>query len=262
MHCLGMVLFCALVIALPMTAVAEEPTPLFTPQATPELFQPTEQDDPHWVDETEPMVIRAQSVSAGQLSVSFAELLNSGVGAGNHLVSSLAQGTLPTLRGLTGSKGRLRFDYLYSDDAQRYGGQIVTQTFTGLGIDAEGYQWNPKDPALNNFWTGDVNVIFSTSAIPRMKVRSGAGTAFIDQGHQGDQRFGYNITHGVDVYLLGKGMVTGEIDYGKIDSDNLLHYRIAYGITLLSLEAFVGYESYKLGNLKYDGVVAGVSMWY
>ncbi|QDT35667.1 hypothetical protein [Stratiformator vulcanicus] len=227
------------------------------------LASPPAVADASWVDETEPIVIRGQSIAPVGLVGIAGDLIQlvggSTIGAATGTVNGVAGTSLSTLRSIMGSKGRLRFDYLYDDDINRYGGHLLTQTGNGVGFDAEGHYWDRHDNANDDFWTGDLNLILSLSSNPRMIFRSGAGMAFI---HVDDTDFGYNITHGVDVYLLGPFLFNAEIDWGEISGEGLLHYRVAFGAQFVGLEWFAGYDSYKLGSLRIDGLLAGASIWY
>lgn len=167
------------------------------------------------------------------------------------------------LSSLTGTKGRLRGDYLTDfDQTERIGVQWLTQGWLGLGLDTEANYWQRpvRDLGQETLWTGDLNLIYNLIPHPRFKLRSGLGAAWaIDQGKP---HAGYNITHGLDVYLLWRVMATGEIDWGAIDGDKLFRYRLALGLTYGSAEFYTGYESLRLGSERLDGWVNGVAIWY
>jgi hypothetical protein len=167
------------------------------------------------------------------------------------------------LRWMTGTSGRLRADYQTDfGGTDRIGVQALTKTWLGIGVDTEANYWQRPVPnmGIEPLWTGDLNVIYSMVPHPRFKLRSGAGAAWrIDDGKP---HAGYNLTTGLDVYLLWRFMFTGEIDYGAIRGDKLFHYRAALGLTWQGLEFFSGYDNYKLGSEHLDGWVNGVQFWY
>lgn len=167
------------------------------------------------------------------------------------------------LSAATGTSGRLRADYQTDfGGTDRIGVQALTKTWLGIGVDTEANYWQRPVPTLGiePFWTGDLNVIYSVMPHPRFKLRSGAGAAWrIDDGNP---HAGYNLTTGLDVYLLWRFMFTGEIDYGSIDDDKLFHYRAALGLTWQGLEFFSGYDNYRLGSEHLDGWVNGIQFWY
>ncbi|MDQ3331884.1 MAG: hypothetical protein M3552_14725 [Planctomycetota bacterium] len=195
-----------------------------------------------------PPVVRGQSASI--------ELLPLATGEASIKNTSL-------LSAITGTKGRLRADYLTDfDGTDRIGVQALTQTWLGLGIDTEANYWQRpvRDMGIEPLWTGDLYLIYSFVPHPRFKLRSGAGAAW--RVEDGKPHAGYNVTHGLDVYLLWRFMFSGEIDWGAIDDDKLLHYRAALGLTWRGLEFFTGYDRYKLGDERLDGWVNGVQFWY
>lgn len=171
--------------------------------------------------------------------------------------------TTSLLRWATGTAGRLRADYQTDfGGTDRIGVQAITRTWIGIGVDTEVNYWQRPVPnvGIEPLWTGDLNLIYSAVPHPRFKLRSGAGAAWRiddDRAHAG-----YNVTHGLDVYLLWRFMFSGEIDWGSIDGDKLFHYRAALGLTWEGLEIFTGYDSYKLGDERLDGWVNGVQLWY
>jgi hypothetical protein len=167
------------------------------------------------------------------------------------------------MRWATGTKGRIRGDYLTDfDDTDRIGVQTLTQGWLGLGFDAEANYWQRPVGGLGRepLWTGDLNLIYNLVPHPRFKFRSGMGAAWTVE--DGKPHAGYNVTHGLDVYLLWRAMAIGEIDWGQLDDDKLFRYRLALGLTYDSFEFFSGYESYKLGDERLDGWVNGVAWWY
>lgn len=167
------------------------------------------------------------------------------------------------MRWATGTKGRVRGDYLTDfGDTDRVGVQALTQGWLGLGFDAEANYWQRPVAGLGRepLWTGDLNLIYNLVPHPRFKFRSGMGAAWTLE--DGKPHAGYNVTHGLDVYLLWRAMAIGEIDWGALDDDKLFRYRLALGLTYDSFEFFSGYESYKLGEEKLDGWVNGVAWWY
>ena len=171
--------------------------------------------------------------------------------------------TTSWLGAVSGSSGRVRGDYLTDfDGTSRIGGNLLTFSKLGFGLDAEANYWRRPVAGLGRepLYTGDVNLIYSFPPHPRMKLRSGVGPNFrIDDGKAA---VGANITHGIDVYLLWRFMATGELDWGWLNGDKLFRYRLALGLTWKQAEIFTGYESYKLGDERLGGWVNGIAIWY
>lgn len=190
---------------------------------------------------------------------------------------ALRHGRLPSLRTVTGSRGRLRFDYFNAfdggaDDLSRYGFHALTRVGSGPGLDIGVEHWEPgsgASPGLDDpFQTGDANVLLNFRGNPRLKIRTGAGIAWTNRDPDGlgpesdDFRVGYNLTSGFDMYLLGRAMVSTDVDWGEIDGDRLERYRFELGWTWKVTELFAGYEEYRLGELGEQGFVGGIRVWY
>ena len=159
--------------------------------------------------------------------------------------------------------GRLGGNFVTDlDETEKIGVHVLTQGGLGAGIDAEVNYWQRPVAGLGRepLWTGDLNMMYSLSPISRFKLRSGVGGSWLVD--DGEAKYGYNFTHGIDIYLLWRGMFTGEIDWGEIDGDSLFRYRFGLGLTVKSFDIFTGYESQKIGNERLDGWMNGVAIWY
>jgi hypothetical protein len=196
-----------------------------------------------------PPIVRAQSPDISLLPLSTGD--------------ASIENTSSILSAATGTSGRVRADYLTDfGGTDRIGVQALTQGWFGIGWDGEVNYWQRPIAGSSRvpLWTGDLNLIYNFPFHPRVKFRSGIGGAWrADRGHL---LGGYNITHGLDVYLLWRFMATGDVDWGVVGGDKLFHYRAALGLTYQSFEFYSGYESYKLGDERLDGWINGVAFWY
>lgn len=201
-------------------------------------------------------------------------------GVGNSVggtVDAVSHGRLPSLGTVLGSRGRLRFDYFDSfdggdDDLSRFGFQALTRVGSGPGLDIGVEHWEPGAGASpgrgDSFQTGDANLLLNWGGNPRLKLRTGAGLAWTNRDPdgpgpaEGDARFGYNVTSGFDLYLLGRAMLSVDADYGEIDGDSLRRTRSEVGWTWQRFELFAGYEEYRLGAAGEQGFVGGLRLWY
>lgn len=162
---------------------------------------------------------------------------------------------------LFGSRGRLRAEYGDEfDDVQRVRGQLLLSLIGNyIGIDASGNSWEDSRPqGLGDFWTGDANLVYSMG-VQRIAMRGGVGASWV---YEDDLEFGFNTTYGADVFLTRPWLVSGEIDYGKINSEKLFHWRATFGVQLLRFEAYIGYDSYQWNHIRFDGPVAGGGLWF
>ncbi len=178
----------------------------------------------NFIDVTEPIVIRAQNGS------------------------------------MFGAGTRLRFDYSedYGDEV-RIHGQLMTQLTGQFGLDAEAtwYDKTRNSDITEELWTGDANIVYKMD-VSRIALRFGGGAAYALRDGSAD--VGYNFTYGTDFYIRRPFLVSGEIDWGQISSDQLFHWRVTVGFVYGSLEIFGGYDSYELGEFEVDGPVAGLGI--
>lgn len=173
---------------------------------------------------------------------------------------TLVRGGVPQL---FGSRARLRGEYGDEfDDVKRIRGQMLLNLIGNhIGIDASVDSWEDKRPrpqALGDFWTGDANVVYSMGA-QRVAMRGGVGASWV---HINDLDVGYNFTYGADLFLTRPWLMSAEVDWGKINSDKLFHWRATVGLQLLRFEVYVGYDSYKWDRIRFDGPVAGAGIWF
>ena len=180
---------------------------------------------------------------------------------------SASEPTIKLVRGgmprLFGARGRLRGEYGDEfDDVKRIRGQLLLALIGNhIGIDASANSWEdnrPRPEALGDFWTGDLNLVYSMDA-QRIAMRGGAGASWV---YDSELDVGFNTTYGADLFLTRPWLVSGEIDYGKINSEKLFHWRATFGMQLLRAEIYLGYDSYKWNHIRFDGPVAGAGVWF
>jgi hypothetical protein len=173
---------------------------------------------------------------------------------------TLVRGGAPQL---FGARGRLRGEYGDEfDDVKRIRGQmLLTLIGNHIGIDTSVNSWEdyrPSPKALGDFWTGDANLVYSLGA-QRIAMRGGLGASWV---HDNDLDVGYNFTYGADLFLTRPWLVSGEVDWGRINRDKLFHWRATVGLQLFRFEVYLGYDSYKWDRIRFDGPVAGAGIWF
>lgn len=172
---------------------------------------------------------------------------------------TLVRGGLPQM---FARNGRARIEYGDEfEDVKRIRGQLLWAFRSNIGIDASVNSWQdnrPSPKSLGDFWTGDANLVYSMGA-QRVAMRGGVGASWV---HDSDFDLGYNFTYGADLFLTRPWLVSGEIDYGRINGDKLFHWRGSFGVQLLWFEVYVGYDSYQWDKIRFDGPVAGAGLWF
>lgn len=163
-------------------------------------------------------------------------------------------------RRIFGGNLRTRFDYGEFDNTTQIHGQLMMPLFGQFGLDASGTYWEDdgRPPRLmDDWWTGDANVVYNLSFAP-VNLRFGGGTTWVIT--DADTDFGYNITYGADFFIKKSFLFSGEFDWGKIGSRDLVHWRATGGYVFGAIELYAGYASYKLGSEKRDGPIAGAGI--
>lgn len=181
-------------------------------------------------------------------------------GAASDYQVTLVRGGVPQL---FGARARLRGEYGDEfDDVKRIRGQMLLNIIGNhIGIDASVNSWEDhrtSPEALGDFWTGDANLVYSMGA-QRVAMRGGVGASWV---HDNDTDVGHNFTYGADLYLTRPWLVSAEVDWGRINSEKLFHWRGTVGLQLMRLEVYVGYDSYKWDRIRFDGPVAGAGIWF
>ncbi len=158
---------------------------------------------------------------------------------------------------------RLRFEY--GDDFQglsRIGGHLLWDSQHRIGIDtAFDYRHEDLSAGLaDELWTGDANVVFRFAQSERLQMRTGIGLNWLADSAATD--LGFNFTYGGDWFPAKPWVVSAELDVGRLGSATLFHGRATAGVQLRSVELFVGYDYFDVGNTQIDGLISGIRYWY
>ena len=171
---------------------------------------------------------------------------------------------LPAPLSLLGvARVRVRGEYGTNfDDHRRTGGQIYAIGHTWAGIDAA---FDHREIDLprgreNGLWTGDANLVFRLPEVRSLNMRAGVGANWLHDG--GETDVGYNLTYAADVFIKRPWLLSGEIDWGRVGSEQLFHGRVTFGVMLGNFEVYTGYDYYEAGRLELDGLVGGAGIWF
>lgn len=194
----------------------------------------------------------------GDLDAWFPRANNDPLGAELTLVG------FPTPMSLLGvAKVRVRGEYGTNfDDHRRTGGQIYAIGRGWAGIDAA---FDHREIDLprgreNGLWTGDANLVFRLPEVRMLNMRAGVGANWLHDG--GETDVGYNLTYSADVFIKRPWLLSGEIDWGQVGSEQLFHGRATFGLMLGNFEVYTGYDYYEAGRLELDGLVGGAGIWF
>ena len=170
---------------------------------------------------------------------------------------------MPLLTPLGISNIRFRSEYGTDfDNNRRIGGQLLATGRGWVGMDTA---WDYREIDLpagkeNEFWSGDANIVARLPEVMMLNMRAGAGVNWLHD--RGETDLGYNLTYAADVFVKQPWLLSSEIDWGQVGSEDLLHFRITLGLVLGTMEVFGGYDYYDVGSMELDGLVGGVGLWF
>lgn len=255
-------------------ASAEDLSPLNDPESPEKLFESIEYLAASRATSnatntaTDDVVIRGQS--PGLLSaLANTSLRLAGVVAPTELLDQtgdLLESSARLASGaITNRAGRFRADYAYdSSGFERIGGNLMLSSALPVALDSDFFyrEFEPPTGGVGHVWNGDVNLIYKLQVHPRWKFRTGAGVNWLHVPDSGDVRTGANFTYGLDFTLHGGWLVSGVIDWGRLDGDALFRWRVTTGVVWGNTELFIGYDDYKAGDDKFNGILAGAGFWF
>jgi hypothetical protein len=158
---------------------------------------------------------------------------------------------------------RLRSDYADEfDDLSRVGGHLLLSTASRWGIDTETNYLRERLPGgtHDHLWLGDCNIVYRFAQSPGSQWRAGLGFNWLDD--PADTNFGVNFTYGFDFYPIKPLVLSTEIDWGTLGSAEAFHFRTTAGVLIRRLETYVGYEYRDIDRFQFNGLIAGVRVWF
>jgi len=159
--------------------------------------------------------------------------------------------------------GRFRaaFGSNFDEREMIYGNYQLTSG-APLGLDTEFIYRQDEQRRLadRRFWNGDANVVYHLRQIRWLVFRMGVGVNWLTDGENTD--VGFNTTYGFDIRLKKPWYISTSIDWGQLDSDEMLHWHISGGMEFGWLELFIGYDFFEVGSLERKTVLAGAGIWF
>lgn len=158
---------------------------------------------------------------------------------------------------------RLRNEYGTDfNGLDRYGGRLMLDTSSRLGIDTEWNRWTEDlGSVTDELWTGDINLVVRFAQSEHAQFRTGLGWNWLQDDYLGHQN-GFNFTYGFDLFPAEPFVIETTLDLGRIDSSTLVHVRSTAGVVWEHVELFAGYDYRKLDSVNLSGFVTGVTLWW
>ncbi|MGH7202519.1 MAG: hypothetical protein ACREJB_18075 [Planctomycetaceae bacterium] len=159
--------------------------------------------------------------------------------------------------------GRLRGEYSdVLDEFDRARAHLLVISHARLGIDTEAnFRREPLPRGRRDeFWHGDLNLIYAFGDQKRLQFRAGGGANW--RHDDGDTKLGYNATYAADLFIKLPWLISAEFDLGKLSDEDLFHGRVTGGFVLQRIEVYLGYDYSKIGQDRTDGLVVGGGLWF
>lgn len=139
-------------------------------------------------------------------------------------------------------------------------GRAIWDSASRFGIDTEFFYRRERlrGGAVDELWTGDVNLVYSFARGARGHFRTGLGVNWL--GARGQADAGLNFTYGGELYPVRPLVLTGDVDWGRIGAASLFHGRVTVGVTRAGWGAFTGYDYFRVGDGELHAWINGVEL--
>ena len=158
---------------------------------------------------------------------------------------------------------RLRSDYAEDfDDLSRISGHMLLSTTSRWGIDVEmNYlQERLPDDQRDHLWLYDCNLVYRFAQSKRSQWRTGLGVNWLTDNI--GTEYGLNFTYGFDFYPRKPFVLSTELDWGTLGNAQAFHFRTTAGAVIYGIESYVGYEYRDIDSFQFNGLIAGVRVWF
>jgi hypothetical protein len=148
------------------------------------------------------------------------------------------------------------------DGLERIGGNLLLQTASRLGLDAQGHYLEETlaNGRRDHLDWGDCNVVFRFAQSSWAEFRSGLGLNWLGDATRTD--VGFNFHYAADFYVRKPWVVSAALNGGWLGQTHLLHVRTTAGVLLGRTETYTGYDYLDVGRAHAHSFVAGLRLWY
>ena len=145
------------------------------------------------------------------------------------------------------------------DDLNHAHGRLFGDISQRIGFDSEFYYRHENVATANGndeLWNGDVNFTYRFAQNEFWQFRAGLGVNWLHD--RIGTEAGFNTTYGVEYFPQDPWVLGSVIDWGRIGSTSLFHYRGTVGWTHNGWGVFTGYDYLGLGGEKIHAWINGV----
>jgi hypothetical protein len=158
---------------------------------------------------------------------------------------------------------RLDADYVEAfDHLDLINGHFLISTMLRLDLDGRIEHLGERLPGgqSDQLWIGDCNVMFRFAQSSAAQFRAGLGINWLNDPSQTD--LGFNFTYGVDVFPTRPLVLSAVMDAGTLGHAGLFRFRTTAGVLYQRIEFYTGYEYTDIGRIHWNGLIAGMRLWF
>jgi hypothetical protein len=159
--------------------------------------------------------------------------------------------------------GRFDLEYIENfDHLENLSGRLLIETTPRFGLDA-GFSYLDErlsQARRDRLWLGDCNLVYRFAQGDWGEFRTGLGANWLTDS--GGTDLGFNFTYAADIFPVKPWVISSGIDWGTLGRAQLFRFRATAGVILHGIEAYTGYEYADIGRGHWNGLVAGLRLWF
>ena len=159
---------------------------------------------------------------------------------------------------------RLDAEYVdtFDDLDNVIGGHLLLDTASRFGLSAsfEHLEEVLSGGDRDQLQIGDCNLVYRFAQSGWAEFRTGLGMNWMADSCRTD--LGFNFTYAADIYPRKPWVLSAAIDWGTLGHAELFRFRTTAGVVFHGVETYAGYEYTDIGCAHWNGLVAGLRIWF
>ena len=142
------------------------------------------------------------------------------------------------------------------------GGHLLVDTASRFGLSAsfEHLEEVLSDGDRDQLQIGDCNLVYRFAQCEWAEFRTGLGMNWLADSSRAD--LGFNFTYAADIYPRKPWVLSAAMDWGTLGHAGLFRFRTTAGVVFHGIETYAGYEYTDIGCAHWNGLVAGLRLWF
>jgi hypothetical protein len=159
----------------------------------------------------------------------------------------------------------VRLDVEYAETFNRLesvNGHLLVETASRFGVAASCNHLEERlfGGGRDQLEIGNCNFVYRIAQNRWAECRTGLGFNWMNDAQRAD--FGFNFTYAVDVFPRNPWVLSAEIDAGTLGDTGLFQFRTTAGVVFHGVETYAGYEYTDIGRAHWNGLIAGLRLWF